>query len=74
MCRKLHEYVTVSPVSARFAVSVQVAVSEFHSARETKWLNLMCGAIPNSCTVARRYFMIDGPSAIALASVHGLKL
>ena len=34
----------------------------------------MCRSMSCSATVSRRYFMIDGPSAIDLASVHGLKL
>ena len=34
----------------------------------------MWRSMPYSATVSRRYERIDGPSAIAFESVHGLKL
>ena len=54
--------------------TVQRAVSEDQEAEVTPWPKRMCRSTPYSAAVSRTYFRIDGPSAIALASVHGLKL
>jgi hypothetical protein len=62
---------TVSPVSVRSACTVQRASGVDHAARTTRWPKRMCSSMPASLAVSRTYCRIAGPSAIALASVHG---
>ena len=61
-------------VSATKYYTPDNALTLDHSAFVTKCLNLMCFSIPNSVVVSRTYCKMDGPSAIDLAAVHGLKL
>lgn len=55
-------------------VTSQRAAPESHAAAVTWWPKRILSWIPSSRAASLRYFRIDGPSAIAFASVHGLKL
>mgnify|MGYP006201362557 CR=1 FL=1 len=74
MNRKLHVVTVCAPVSLCVAVTVHLASAPDHSAFVTSCLKRMCLSIEYSFVVSRRYWRIDGPSAMDFASVHGLKL